>query len=188
MHRDDEPPRTDRQVALLAPLAVRPRRASPRRTPLTCRRFDKKYFFGDPAYGERVQYVRYWQNKLASNENIAFPDALVKDVASATDRFSFAYLKEAFVSTLFMLATQDEGDHFEFESLLKANIRKLRKALDDGKKEEDVRAARALPQEPYLLPPLEGKELEAQRETEREARDLKSVALAMAGLGRRFIY
>ena len=44
---------------------------------------------------ERKLYVQYWQRKLHSNKSISFPDQLVDEVVKATDKFSFAYLKEA---------------------------------------------------------------------------------------------
>jgi len=37
----------------------------------------------------------YWQNKLKGNKEIDYPDSLVDKIAGATDKFSFAYLKEA---------------------------------------------------------------------------------------------
>lgn len=39
--------------------------------------------------------MQYWQNKLKSNKSISFPDSLVDEVVNKTDKFSFAYLKEA---------------------------------------------------------------------------------------------
>lgn len=51
--------------------------------------------FDDPKREERALYAVYWQNKLKGNEEIDYPDSLVDKVAGATDRFSFAYLKEA---------------------------------------------------------------------------------------------
>jgi len=51
--------------------------------------------FDDPDEGERRLYATYWQKKLASNKEIDFPDSLLDEVAKSTDRFSFAYLKEA---------------------------------------------------------------------------------------------
>ena len=52
-------------------------------------------YFGDPDESERSLYAQYWQQKLASNKEIDFPDKLVAKVAKETDGFSFAYLKEA---------------------------------------------------------------------------------------------
>jgi transitional endoplasmic reticulum ATPase len=51
--------------------------------------------FDNPDREERILYAKYWQKKLADNRNISFPDTLVWTVADATDKFSFAYLKEA---------------------------------------------------------------------------------------------
>ena len=51
--------------------------------------------FDDPVPEERKLYVEYWQNKLKGNKDISFPDTLVDTVVEKTDKFSFAYLKEA---------------------------------------------------------------------------------------------
>lgn len=51
--------------------------------------------FDDPDAEERKLYIQYWQAKLAPNKDIEFPDSLVKDIADMTDKFSFAFLKEA---------------------------------------------------------------------------------------------
>ena len=51
--------------------------------------------FDDPDEEERTLYIQYWQAKLKTNPKISFPDSLVKEVAAQTDKFSFAYLKEA---------------------------------------------------------------------------------------------
>jgi hypothetical protein len=52
-------------------------------------------YFGDPDNDERTLYAQYWQRKLKDNADVAFPDSLVKEIADLTDKFSFAYLKEA---------------------------------------------------------------------------------------------
>lgn len=51
--------------------------------------------FNDPDGEERTLYVRYWQKKLENNNDISFPEDLVKEVVDSTNLFSFAYLKEA---------------------------------------------------------------------------------------------
>ncbi|KAF7352639.1 ATP-dependent Zn protease [Mycena venus] len=96
-------------------------------------RFDRKYKFDDPTYEERVLYVEYWQNKLKGNKNIEFPDSLVDEVAKDTDQFSFAYLKEAFVSCLVSLAGWEGDDKPSFSKALKEQIKTLRKQLDKSK-------------------------------------------------------
>ncbi|KIK04665.1 hypothetical protein K443DRAFT_675683 [Laccaria amethystina LaAM-08-1] len=94
-------------------------------------RFDRKFKFDDPDWDERILYARYWQKKLLPNKAIDYPDRLVKEIADLTNRFSFAYLKEAFVSTLVTLAGL-EGDKPSFESILKVQIETLKKQLDQA--------------------------------------------------------
>ncbi|KAI9069256.1 P-loop containing nucleoside triphosphate hydrolase protein [Trametes sanguinea] len=96
-------------------------------------RFDRKYLFDDPDEEERTLYIQYWQNKLKNNKSISFPDSLVKKVASRTDGFSFAYLKEAFVSSLVLLAGYDGDDKPEFSEILLAEVKTLREQLDKDK-------------------------------------------------------
>ncbi|KAF8165526.1 P-loop containing nucleoside triphosphate hydrolase protein [Crassisporium funariophilum] len=92
-------------------------------------RFDRKFKFDDPDEEERKLYAQYWQRKLASNKEIDYPDPLVDEVAKLTDKFSFAYLKEAFVSSLVTLLGI-EGEKPEFSKVLKDQIEALRKQLD----------------------------------------------------------
>ncbi|TFK22343.1 P-loop containing nucleoside triphosphate hydrolase protein [Coprinopsis marcescibilis] len=95
-------------------------------------RFDRKYLFDDPDLDERKLYVIYWQKKLEGNPDVDFPDKLVDDIAKLTDRFSFAYLKEAFVSTLVTLAGAEADKKQPFAELLKTEIEILRKELNKG--------------------------------------------------------
>ncbi|KAF5390598.1 hypothetical protein D9757_002633 [Collybiopsis confluens] len=97
-------------------------------------RFDRKYFFNDPDREERALYAVYWQKKLKDNKSIDFPDELVDEVAGATKQFSFAYLKEAFVSTLVTLAGLEDEDKPSFRTVLLKQIDALRKQLDTPKK------------------------------------------------------
>ncbi|SLM35966.1 P-loop containing nucleoside triphosphate hydrolase [Lasallia pustulata] len=66
-------------------------------------RFDRKYYFPLPVMAERVQYCEYWRHKLQSNPKVEFPERLSSAIADITDGFSFAYMKEAFVSALLLL-------------------------------------------------------------------------------------
>ena len=69
-------------------------------------RFDRKYFFSNPDFDQRVQYAQFWQNKLKDNKDIDFPDKLCSKIAEITDKFSFAYMQEAFVATLLAIAVR----------------------------------------------------------------------------------
>lgn len=67
-------------------------------------RFDRKYLFPNPNEKERVAYMKYWQSKLADNEEVDFPDKLCTAVAKITKDFSFAYMQEAMVASLLAIA------------------------------------------------------------------------------------
>ncbi|KAF6823970.1 ATP-dependent zn protease [Colletotrichum plurivorum] len=71
-------------------------------------RFDRKYYFPDPDLDQRVAYCKFWQKKLKSNKEIDFPDRLCTAIAKITDKFSFAYIQEAFVAALLAIARESE--------------------------------------------------------------------------------
>lgn len=72
-------------------------------------RFDRKYHFDLPAVPERARYCEYWQSRLADNQAIQFPSSLSSAIAGITDGFSFAYLQEAFISTLLVIMDQQRN-------------------------------------------------------------------------------
>jgi hypothetical protein len=61
-------------------------------------RFDRKYHFEVPAMPERVAYITMWNNTL--NEAMCLSESAVTQIAELTDGFSFAYLKELFLSSM----------------------------------------------------------------------------------------
>jgi transitional endoplasmic reticulum ATPase len=67
-------------------------------------RFDRKYYFSNPDYAQRVQYAQFWQGKLKDNKDVEFPDKLCPAIAKITEKFSFAYMQEAFVASLLAIA------------------------------------------------------------------------------------
>jgi transitional endoplasmic reticulum ATPase len=67
-------------------------------------RFDRLFKFDLPSTKERDMYCHYWYEKIKSKEYIDFPAKLCQPIASITQNFSFAMLKEAFVATLLALA------------------------------------------------------------------------------------
>jgi hypothetical protein len=85
-------------------------------------RFDRKYHFKVPDMGERLDYCRYWSRKFADSTTVDFPDEICQPIAAMTEDFSFAYLKELFVSSLLELARvstaddEDAGDAAEAET------------------------------------------------------------------------
>jgi len=72
-------------------------------------RFDRKYLFDDPNLAQRVQYCHYWQTKLKDNKDLEFPDMICDAAAKITGGFSFAFIQEAFVSTLLQIARDNDN-------------------------------------------------------------------------------
>jgi transitional endoplasmic reticulum ATPase len=87
-----------------------------------------------------TQTKKFHRHKLEGNDKIDFPDSLVDKIAEWTEDFSFAYLKEAFVSSLLVIAAReghggedgDEGDEESFETIIKRQIETLKKEMGDG--------------------------------------------------------
>ena len=74
------------------------------------------------------------RHKLRNNKKIEFPKRLCSAIAGITDKFSFAYMKEAFVATLLVIvagraaAVRDSGDDLE-DLILWVQIKKQIKIL-----------------------------------------------------------
>jgi len=104
-------------------------------------RFDRKYLFDDPSEEERAQYAKYWQDKLQSNKSVSFPDSLVEEIAASTAKFSFAYLKEAFVSSLVILAGFESDHKPSFANVIRGQIKSLRSQLEKDSARAESAAA-----------------------------------------------
>ena len=105
-------------------------------------RFDRKYLFPLPSTEERVLYCEYWRDKLASKPSIKFPKKLCPAIAGITQDFSFAYLKEAFVATLLVIAGNrsedsirggggDEGGDLDDYELWREIVKQIKLLRDD---------------------------------------------------------
>ncbi|KAK3068483.1 hypothetical protein LTR53_013900 [Teratosphaeriaceae sp. CCFEE 6253] len=94
-------------------------------------RFDRKYHYSLPGHRERVLYGEFWRKKLAQRRDLGFSDEVCDIVATLTEDFSFAYLKELF-------AEDDELSEvavFDAASSTKA-IEDSAKLVKDGEKTE----------------------------------------------------
>lgn len=125
-------------------------------------RFDRKYLFPLPSEEERVLYCEYWRQKLKSKPAIQYPKKLSPAIASITQDFSFAYLKEAFVATLLVIAghrsevvackdkDNDDGDLDDFELWreMKKQVKLLR---DDMGTKQNITAKRSRSSNPDRL-------------------------------------
>ncbi|KAI9836884.1 MAG: hypothetical protein M1819_001049 [Sarea resinae] len=73
-------------------------------------RFDRKYRFSHPSFEQRKLYCEQWSNKLSSNPAVATPSTVPEHIASVTDGFSYAYLKEAYLGALLTLLRESVDD------------------------------------------------------------------------------
>ena len=100
-------------------------------------RFDRKYLFPNPSEIQRERYCHYWQGKLKNNKEIAFPDLLCKEIAKITGGFSFAYIQEAFVAALLVIAkseheARERDSEEEWELVVHSDIVPQDKSADDS--------------------------------------------------------
>lgn len=65
-------------------------------------RFDRKHHFGLPTEPERVAYCQYWCRKYIASDGVDFPEEICAVMAKLTEGFTFAYLKETFISSLLL--------------------------------------------------------------------------------------
>ncbi|KAI1611568.1 vesicle-fusing ATPase [Exophiala viscosa] len=115
-------------------------------------RFDRKFFFPNPSYDQRVQYCKYWQRKLSDNKDVEFPDEICEAVAEITEKFSFAYIQEAFVSALLSIV-KDKGRH---KAVQKHEMEDLEEAWEllevaDGNADQIATALKDKDLEDYVL-------------------------------------
>ena len=61
-------------------------------------RFDRKFYFELPAADERLRYARRWNDALQPEMRV--DERVLAEAVKLTDGFSFAYLKELFVSAM----------------------------------------------------------------------------------------
>jgi AAA+ superfamily predicted ATPase len=100
-------------------------------------RFDRKYHFTLPELPERLAYIQHWNQALQFEMRLADSEAVA--VAEYTRRFSFAFLKELFLSTMMEWigaqvsgqASNGVGGGLGEAMLERATL--LREQLSDGK-------------------------------------------------------
>ena len=123
-------------------------------------RFDRKYHFTLPQYTERVKYCEYWRSKLAKNKTIEFPTKLCEAISEVTEGFSFAYLKEVFVTSLLRIVGSRRGnkkieslpeageeahelDHLLLWRVMNKQVQTLRAEMEDARKSAEEAADNA---------------------------------------------
>ncbi len=79
-------------------------------------RFDRKYSFNLPAQAERLKYITLWNSSLEGTIHLS--SEVVLRLAELTTDFSFAYLKELFLSSLMRwMTTREQMDAIMLEQV-----------------------------------------------------------------------
>jgi AAA+ superfamily predicted ATPase len=89
-------------------------------------RFDRKYYFHLPAEAERLAYVTQWNTEL--EPDLRLSQSAVQAVVSETEGFSFAYLKELFVSSTMQWVSTSGGS--SMDELILAQTKMLREQMN----------------------------------------------------------
>ncbi|NJK80549.1 MAG: AAA family ATPase [Chloroflexaceae bacterium] len=89
-------------------------------------RFDRKYHFDLPATPERHAYTALWNGRL--QRELQLPEQGLLAVAEQTHGFSFAYLKELFLSS--MMAWVNQGKASAMEQVMLAQVEALREHME----------------------------------------------------------
>ena len=124
-------------------------------------RFDRKYCFGNPPIEDRIRYCESWRcvpspqlifpvldqvpdpsssQKLSGKPAAAMPSTVPHHIASMTDGFSFAYLKETYIASLLTLVqysaiedmpveTEEDRKWGRFGNLLQQQVATLREDI-----------------------------------------------------------
>jgi ATPase family protein associated with various cellular activities (AAA) len=99
-------------------------------------RFDRKFYFELPATDERLRYARRWNDALQLE--MCIDVQVMAEVVKLTDGFSFAYLKELFVSA--MMEWINSPGPKEMGAVLLKRVARLREQMSrakDVKKKKD---------------------------------------------------
>jgi AAA+ superfamily predicted ATPase len=103
-------------------------------------RFDRKYYFTLPAASERLAYVVAWNQSLEPDLMLSEP-ALTKTV-EATEGFSFAYLKELFLSSMMQWIAERGSGRMDAIMLNRATVLREQMNGKKRKKSGDKKKAR----------------------------------------------
>ncbi|KAK3671890.1 hypothetical protein LTR78_008256 [Recurvomyces mirabilis] len=95
-------------------------------------RFDRKYCFRLPGHAERVLYCEYWRGKLQRHKDLGFTDEVCDIVASLTEEFSFAYMKELFVQALLAIVGGRTNVEEEIDESAISTTEQATKAVEDS--------------------------------------------------------
>lgn len=95
-------------------------------------RFDRKYHFDLPAKAERLAYIENWNSELQPELRVSPKGA--SSIVEQTEGFSFAYLKELFVSS--MVQWMSVSGRTPMDDVILAQVASLRAQMKTKKEEK----------------------------------------------------
>lgn len=95
-------------------------------------RFDRKYYFSLPAPPERLAYVVSWNQSL--EPELRPSELSLPRLVEATDGFSFAYLKELFLSSMMQWIAESGRGRMDVVMLNRVVVLREQMNNADGKK------------------------------------------------------
>jgi AAA+ superfamily predicted ATPase len=95
-------------------------------------RFDRKYYFELPREAERLAYITKWNRDLQMDMRVTERGA--REVVKETKDFSFAYLKELFVTAMVQWVTS--GGEGSMDSVLLSQTKALRSQMNQSVSKE----------------------------------------------------
>jgi ATPase family associated with various cellular activities (AAA) len=95
-------------------------------------RFDRKYYFDLPAPSERSAYIDSWNQSL--EPRLRLSDLVLPKLVETTDCFSFAYLKELFLSSMMQWIAEGGKGRMDAVMLNRATVLREQMNSADGKK------------------------------------------------------
>ncbi len=88
-------------------------------------RFDRKYTFAMPAPGEREAYITHWNTALEPDMRLSVVG--ITEIVALTEGFSFAYLKELFLSSMMRwIAAPQSG---QMDAAMRSQVLLLRQQM-----------------------------------------------------------
>ena len=93
-------------------------------------RFDRKYPFILPALAERKAYITMWNGTL--KPRLRLTDEGVETISAQTEDFSFAYLKELFLSSMMKWIVAPQPDIMD--TLMREQVSVLREQMASARK------------------------------------------------------
>lgn len=102
-------------------------------------RFDRKYYFELPAAEERRAYLAAWNENLQIDMRLSA--AIAERIVEGTEDFSFAYMKELFLSSIMQWVSTCSASGGGMDAVILERVARLREQMSSPNTGEKVAAA-----------------------------------------------